>query len=128
MARKKKIRIQLDDGEGGKYSLSLEGTVTREKIIKVFELMELLDMEKVEGGEGANLNSVGSKILNIVENKFSFGDFTSSELLEAYEDEYNEPVKLSVVSTYLARFSDRGMLERKRNSREWLYRRMVIKH
>ena len=125
MARKK-IRIQLDDGQGGKYSLSVEGNVTREKIIKVFELMELLDMEKVE--DGININSVGSKIWNLVENKFSFGDFTSSELLEAYEDEFNEPVKLSVISTYLSRFTDRGVLERTRNSREWLYRKMAIKH
>jgi hypothetical protein len=116
----------LDDGEGGKYSLSVEGNVTREKIIKVFELMDLLDMEKVEGE--ANLNSVGSKIWNLVENKFSFGDFTSSELLEAYEDEFNEPVKLSVISTYLSRYTDRGALERKRNSREWQYRKMAIKH
>jgi len=124
---RKKIRIQLNDGEGGKYSLSMEGNVTREKIIKVFELMELLDMEKVEGSP--NVNSVGSKIWNIVENKFAFGDFTSSELLEAYEDEFNEPVKLSVISTYLSRFADRGVLERKRNSREWLYRKkMAIKH
>jgi len=123
---RKKIRIQLDDGQGGKYSLSVEGNVTREKIIKVFELMELLDMEKVE--DGININSVGSKIWNLVENKFSFGDFTSSELLEAYEDEFNEPVKLSVISTYLSRFTDRGVLERTRNSREWLYRKMAIKH
>ena len=125
MARKK-IRIQLDDGEGGKYSLSVEGNVTRDKIIKVFELMDLLDMEKVEGE--ANLNSVGSKIWSLVENKFSFGDFTSSNLLEAYEDEFNEPVKLSVISTYLSRFTDRGAPERKRSSREWQYRKMAIKH
>ena len=125
MARKK-IRIQLDDGEGGKYSLSVEGNVTREKIIKVFELMDLLDMEKVEAS--TNLNSAGSKIWNIVGNKFSFGDFTSSELLEAYEDEFNEPVKLSVISTYLSRFAHRGTLARTRNNREWLYRKMAIKH
>jgi len=116
----------LDDGEGGKYSLSVEGNVTREKIIKVFELMELLDIEKV--AEEANLNSVGSKIRNLVENKFSFGDFTSSELLEAYEDEFNEPVKLSIISTYLARFADRGVLVRNRNRKEWLYRKMTLKH
>ena len=125
MARKK-IRIQLEDGEGGKYSLSVEGNVTREKIIKVFELMDLLDMEKVE--READLNSIGSKIWNLVENKFSFGDFTSSELLEAYEDEFNQPVKLSVISTYLSRFADRGSLERKKSSREWLYRKMALKH
>ncbi|MFQ5969488.1 MAG: hypothetical protein ACE5J2_03215 [Nitrososphaerales archaeon] len=123
---KKKIRIQLDDGEGGKYSLSVEGNVTREKIVKVFELMELLDMEKVS--EEANLNSVGSKIWSLVENKFSFGHFTSSELLEAYEDDFNEPVKLSVISTYLARFADRGMLIRNRNRKEWLYRKIMLKH
>lgn len=127
MARKK-IRIQLDDGEGGKYSLSVEGNVTREKIVKVFELMELLDMEKVEGEESTDLNSVGAKISKIVDTKFSFGEFTSSELLEAYEDEYNQPIKLSVISTYLARFADRGSLARKRNNREWLYRKMALKH
>ncbi len=124
----KKIKIHLDDGQGGKYSLSVEGNVTREKIIKVFELMELLDMEQVEDREIDPTNSVGSKIVNIVEKKFSFGDFTSSQVLEAYEDEYNEPVKLSVISTYLARYADRGVLARKRSSREWLYRRMAIKH
>ncbi len=124
----KKIKIHLDDGQGGKYSLSVEGNVTREKIIKVFELMELLDMEQVADHDREATNSIGSKIINIVENKFSFGDFTSSQLLEAYEDEYNEPVKLSVISTYLARYTDRGALARKRSSREWLYRKMALKH
>ncbi len=124
----KKIRIQMDDGEGGRYALSVEGNVTREKILKVFEIMQLLDMEQT--GENAHpySNSVGSKIKSLVENKFNFGDFTSSSLLEAYEDEYNEPVKLSVISTYLARFADRGTLIRNRGRKQWLYRKIAIKH
>ena len=124
----KKIRIQMDDGEGGRYALSVEGNVTREKILKVFEIMQLLDMEQT--GEKAHpySNSVGSKIKSLVENKFNFGDFTSSSLLEAYEDEYNEPVKLSVISTYLARFADRGTLIRNRGRKQWLYRKIAIKH
>jgi hypothetical protein len=117
----------MDDGEGGKYALSVEGNITREKILKVFELMQLLDMEQVSEKE-PDSNSVGSKIWSLVENRFNFGDFTSSSLLEAYEDEYNEPVKLSVVSTYLARFADRGMLARNRGRKEWLYRKIAIKH
>lgn len=124
---RKKIRIEMDDGEGGRYSLSVEGNVTREKILKVFELMQLLDMEQV-GENEPNLNSVGSKIWGLVENKFNFGDFTSSALLEAYEDEYNEPVKLSVISTYLSRFAERGMLGRNKNRKEWLYRKSMLKH
>jgi hypothetical protein len=117
----------MEDGEGGKYALSVEGNVTRDKILKVFELMQLLDMEQVDESE-PDLNSVGSKIRTLVENKFNFGDFTSSALLEAYEDEYNEPVKLSVVSTYLSRFADRGLLVRNRGRKEWLYRKIALKH
>lgn len=124
---RKKIKIEMDDGEGGRYSLSVEGNVTREKILKVFELMQLLDMEQV-GENEPDLNSVGSKIWGLVENKFNFGDFTSSTLLEAYEDEYNEPVKLSVISTYLSRFAERGVLGRSKNRKEWLYRKSTLKH
>ncbi len=118
----------MDDGEGGKYALSVEGNVTREKILKVFELMQLLDMEQVGENVEPNSNSVGSKIWSLVENKFNFGDFTSSALLEAYEDEFGEPVKLSVISTYLARFADRGMLARNRGRKEWFYRKIMLKH
>jgi hypothetical protein len=37
----KKIRIELEDAEGGKYNLSLEGSMSRDKIIKACELMKL---------------------------------------------------------------------------------------
>ena len=127
MARKK-IRIEMDDGEGGKYALSVEGNVTREKILKVFELMQLLDMEQVADYTKPDPTSVGSKIWSLVENKFNFGEFTSSSLLEAYEDQYNEPVKLSVIYTYLSRFADRDKLVRNKGRKEWLYRKMIIKH
>ena len=118
----------MDDGQGGKYSLSLEGNVTREKILHVFELMQLLDMEQVPKDTEANLNSVGSKISTLVGNKFNFGDFTSSTILESYEDEYREPIKLSVISTYLSRFADKGMLTRSKTGKEWSYRRVALKH
>ncbi len=123
---RRKIRIQMDDGEGGKYSISLEGRVTRDKVNKLFDLMQLLDMEKV--GDREVPDSVGSRIWNLVENSFQLGEFTSSELLEAYEDSYAEPIKLSVVSTYLARFAGRGALERNKGNREWLYRKIPLRH
>ena len=44
-ASKKKIKIQLEDAEGGKYNLSLEGNVSKEKIMKVFELMDLINVD-----------------------------------------------------------------------------------
>ena len=37
---KKKIKIELEDNEGDKYNLSLEGKFSKEKMMRVFELIE----------------------------------------------------------------------------------------
>lgn len=118
MARKR-IRIDLEDAEGAKYNLSLEGNVTREKMLKIFELMDLMNIEEPE--ESAQLDTVGAKIWNIVDKHFPMGKFTSSLILEKYEDEYEEPIKLSVISTYLSRFALKGRVARERNGKEWSY-------
>ena len=115
----KRIRINLEDQEGAKYKFDIEGNVTKDKVLKLFELMDLMNIE--DGQNTPDLGSVGGKIWNIVENSFPAGRFTSSSVLEKYEDEYNEPIKLSVVSTYLARFSSRNRIQRTRIGREWSY-------
>ena len=48
--------------------------------------------------------------------------FTSTMLLEKYEDEYNTPIKLSIISTYLARFSNKKKIFRSKIGREWNYK------
>jgi len=116
---RKKIRIDLEDADGAKYNFSLEGNVTREKMLKIFELMDLMNIE--ERGESPQLDSVGSKIWHLIDKNFPIGKFTSSEILEKYEDEYGEPVKLSIISTYLARFAVKGKIVRERQGREWAY-------
>ncbi|MDE1725867.1 MAG: hypothetical protein KGH89_01210 [Thaumarchaeota archaeon] len=118
MARKR-IRIDLEDAEGAKYNLSLEGNVTREKMLKIFELMDLMNIEEPE--ESAQLDTIGAKIWNIVDKHFPMGKFTSSMILEKYEDEYEEPIKLSVISTYLSRFALKGRMGRERKGKEWDY-------
>ena len=45
ITKQKKIRIELEDAEGGKYNLSLEGSMSRDKMVKACELMELLELE-----------------------------------------------------------------------------------
>ena len=115
----KRIRINLEDQEGAKYKFDIEGNVTKDKVLKLFELMDLMNIEDEQNTP--DLDSVGGKIWNIVENSFPTGKFTSSNILEKYEDEYNEPIKLSVVSTYLARFSSRNRIQRTRVGREWSY-------
>ena len=133
----KKIRINLEDSSGGKYKFDLEGNITRDKVLKLFELMDVMDIEQ----ETPNFDTLGGKIWYIIENYFPAGKFTSSAVLEKYEDEYNEPdavyhqrkkqpIKLSIISTYLARFYSQNKIVRTRTGREWSYQvtRLIQKH
>jgi len=110
----------MEDADGARYDIKLEGNVTREKVLKIFEMMDLMNIED-EQETTTNMDSIGSKIWHIVDKFFPMGKFTSTNILEKYEDEYNEPVKLSIISTYLSRFSIKGKIERIRTGREWTY-------
>ena len=123
MARKR-IRIDLEDSDGAKYNFSLEGNVTREKMLKIFELMNLMNIEEPEAA--TQLDSIGAKIWNVIDKNFPIGKFTSSMILEKYEDEYEEPIKLSVISTYLSRFAVKGKVAREKQGKEWAYQILKI--
>lgn len=121
---KKRIRIDMEDSDGARFDIKIEGNVTRDKVLKIFEMMDLMNIEEEQ--ETTNMDSVGSKIWHIVDKFFPMGKFTSTTILEKYEDEFNEPVKLSVISTYLSRFSSKGRIDRVRTGREWTYQTIKI--
>lgn len=124
MPGRKKFRIELEDAEGSKYNLSLEGNISKDKIVKIMEFMDLLNMEGEAPRDAEMLRpaSVGDRIWALVDAKFPYGSFTSSDILELYEDSYNEPIKLSIISTYLSRYAERGRLVRTRQGKEWVYK------
>ena len=121
---KKRIRIDMEDADGARYDIKIEGNVTRDKVLKIFEMMDLMNIEDEQ--KVTNMDSVGSKIWHVVDKFFPMGNFTSTNNLEKYEDEFNEPVKLSVISTYLSRFSSKGRIDRVRTGREWTYQTIKI--
>ena len=114
----------MEDTDGARYDIKIEGNVTREKVLKIFEMMDLMNIEDEQNV--TNMDSVGSKIWHIVDKFFPIGKFTSTNILEKYEDEYNEPIKLSIISTYLSRFSLKDRIDRVRTGREWTYQTMKI--
>ncbi|MDP8889254.1 MAG: hypothetical protein M3M89_06485 [Thermoproteota archaeon] len=126
---KKRFKIELEDAEGSKYNLSLEGNISKEKIMKIVEFVDLINIESNGNNENetyrsnrATPASVGDKIWSLIESKFPYGGFTSTDILELYEDQYNEPIKLSIISTYLSRYTERGRLIRTRQGKEWIYK------
>ena len=120
---KKQVRIDVEDDDGVKTKISIEGNVTREKVLKIFELMEMVNIE--EHDNGPKIDTVGGKIWYLVGKYYPTGRFTSSEILERYEDEYNEPIKLSVISTYLSRFNTKNKVQRAKRGREWAYQAII---
>lgn len=120
---KRIIKFEFEDENGGKYLFKLEGEITREKVLKLLDIYELMSFkmqkDKIRVSEPRSLQD---KILNLIEEEFTFKEFNSRELQEVYEDKYNEPIKLSIISTYLRRFYDNGILDRVKDGRRgWKY-------
>jgi hypothetical protein len=122
----RKIRIQLQDSDGDKYNLSLEGSLSREKMLKILTLMDSVDNNTSDirtkiSSYNNNLDKLGDKIWNIIKNEIKSTDFSSSDILKAYNQLYKEATQLSIVSTYLTRFFIKNKLTRRKHGKEWIY-------
>ena len=120
----KRIRIEFRDDVGSKYTIAFEGRFSKEKMGKIMTFLEDLEQTDPEQHIDLTLDTAFNKTLRLVEEKFELGNFTSNDLLEAYEDHYNTPMKLSTVSTYLARLLERGYVKRERFGNSWTYRKV----
>jgi hypothetical protein len=123
----RKIKIEFNDGDGGKYTISLDGSMSREKVLKMMDIVELLgNKEEQETTQIISGDTSFGKLYQLIEKKFPLGSFTSADVLEAYEDEYNKPARLSTISTYLSRLEQKRLLTRQRTASGWIYRRERI--
>lgn len=125
----RKMRVELFDSEGNRYTIAFEGQVTRDKAIKLLDLVELLGgvpPEDSNARSSATLtNSVLSrfeKVQAVVQKSFPLIWFSSKDIQSVYEQELKEPVSLSTVSTYLSRMASKGMLLRTGGSNNLKYK------
>ena len=125
----RRFKIQFNDSDGGKYSILIDGNTSKDKILKIINLLDITEEDKAKNETTLTTyskeTSIG-KIYSLIENKFSLGYFTSNNLLEAYEDEFNIPIKLSTISTYLSRLEQKQLLSRQRTSSGWTYQKVKI--
>jgi len=121
----RKMRIEVFDSEGNKYTISLEGNISREKAIKILDLVELLggipSSNPILANSSQKITKI-EKVKMLIEKRFPIIWFSSREVQEAYENEFREPVSLSTISTYLSRLADRGFLMVNSNSRTKRYK------
>ncbi len=126
-SKTRKIRIQLEDNDGDKYNLSLEGALSKEKMFKILTLIDSLDNNisdanlDSQANNNNNSDTLGTKLWNIIENEIKDINFTSNDILKTYNQIYRESTQLSIVSTYLTRFFSKNKLTRRKHGKEWIY-------
>jgi hypothetical protein len=120
---RKKIRIELEDENGEKYNLTLQGTLSKEKIVNLIEFVQLFEKNSTttssEHREGDR--NLASKLWNLITENFRYHTFTSSDLARIYKDVYYDSIQLSIASIYLSRFYLKKQLTRIKNGKQWVY-------
>ena len=125
----KKMRVELFDGEGNRYTVAFEGQITRDKALRLLDLVELLGGMPSEAANRSTGNIVAGvissrfeKVRSVVQKSFPLIWFSSRDVQCFYEQELKEPISLSTVSTYLTRLSNKGWLLRTGTSNSLKYK------
>jgi hypothetical protein len=124
---RKRVKIELEDEEGTKYTLALEGAVSRDKLMKAMDMLEIMDVPLERSRRTPDEGTFFGRVQTLLETTFSTGDFSSSDVARELEEKYGQPVKLSTISTYLARLAERQYIKREKFGNSWVYRRVYLK-
>jgi len=115
----KKMRVELFDSEGNRYTVAFEGQITRDKAVRLLDLVELLGgmpndpaNQRVGQSLAGESTSRIEKVRSVIQKNFPLIWFSSRDVQSVYEQELKEPVSLSTISTYLARMAGKGGLLR----------------
>jgi hypothetical protein len=93
--------------------VTFDGEVTRDKALRLLDIVELLGgMPSVSPSQSETISELPKleKARLIVQRHFPIIWFSSKDVQSVYEQEYKEPIALSMVSTYLTRMAQRGIL------------------
>jgi len=125
----RKMRVELFDNEGNRYTVAFEGQITRDKALRLLDLVELLGgMPGENPTSGISNNpmtgstSLFDKVRSVVQKNFPLVWFSSKDIQAVYEQELKEPIGLSTISTYLSRMANKGYLLRTGNANSLKYK------
>ena len=121
--RPRRLKVEFYDSEGVRHSIAIDGPVTKEKVAKILDLVELMagtpqTLPAALGLSPRKFDKLTSTIISQLKGR----SFTSGEARKAFESTFQEKIPLSTVSTYLTRLADRGVLEREQEKLGLVYR------
>ena len=121
--RSRRLKVEFYDQEGVRHSIAIDGPVTKEKVAKILDLVELMS-----GTPQASTTALGlsprkfDRLASTIISRLKGRSFTSREARRLFETTFGEKIPLSTVSTYLTRLTDRGVLERQQEKLGLAYR------
>jgi len=120
----KKIKVEVFDESGNKYTISVEGKVNRGNAIRILDIVELLGgiPSTEKSPEQPNELSKIEKVRAVIEKHFPLVYFSAREAQTIYNNELGENIDLSTISTYLTRLSNIGVLIKEKKAQKVTYR------
>lgn len=118
-----KVKIEFADESGAKYSINIEGS-SKENISKLIDFANSVSAKPSQALDQPQepMDTNFARVYMLIQDRFRFGSFTSSDVLEAYQDEFKVSTSLSIISTYLSRLAARSLLTRSRHGSGWIYK------
>ena len=121
--RPRRFKLEFYDDEGVRHSITIDGQVTREKVGKLLDLVEVM-----AGTPRATASALSisprkfDRLAGTIISQLKQREFTASDAKKAFETSFPEKIPLSTVSTYLVRLVERGVLDRTETGRNVSYR------
>ena len=119
----RRFKLEFYDAEGVRHSITIDGQVTREKVGRLLDLVEVM-----AGTPRATASALSisprkfDRLASTIISELKQREFTASEAKSVFEASFPEKIPLSTVSTYLVRLVERGVLDRKETGRNVSYR------
>ena len=119
----RRFKLEFYDSDGVRHVITVDGQITREKIGRLLDMVELMAGTPQGSAEALRLSTRKfDRLASTIFSSLKTGEFTSTEAKAAFESSFDQKIPLSTVSTYLVRLVDRGVLERLPGSDSLRYR------
>src|SRR5437899_12763210 len=115
--RPRRLKVEFYDSEGVRHSIAIDGPVTKEKVAKILDLVELMAGTPQTSPTALGLSPKKfDKLASTIISQLTGRSFTSGEARKAFETTFRQKIPLSTVSTYLTTPAERGILQPNQNT------------
>ena len=121
----RRFKLEFYDDSGVRHSITVDGQITREKVGKLLDLVEIMAGSPRATATASALSASPRKfdrLASAIISRLREKNFTASDAKKEFETSFSEKIPLSTVSTYLVRLVERGVLERIENGRMVSYK------